>query len=356
MISGLQPSEPGRSLTGAARDKLGRPMANLRLSVTDRCNLRCGYCMPEETYAWLPRKDLLSFEEITRLTDVFCNQGVRKVRLTGGEPLLRSNLDQLVSMLAARPLVEDLAMTTNGVRLAEHAEGLRKAGLHRVTISLDTLIHDRYQSLTRRNELERVLSGIKHAQATGFANIKLNVVLMRGFNDDELEALLRFGHERDIEVRFIEYMDVGGATQWDPNLVVSRAEILERLERAFGSLHSTHEQRTSAPAESFSVGQGMRFGVVASTTTPFCGSCDRSRVTADGTWFRCLYGRLGTDLRTRLRDGSTDAELKRLIGGSWRARRDQGAQERGLEGERSALAGATELRADPHLEMHTRGG
>src|SRR5688572_30342306 len=217
------------------RDLLGRPLKNLRLSVTDRCNLRCSYCMPEAEYVWLPREDILHFEEIERLADVFLDLGVDRVRLTGGEPLLRRDLPTLVERLASRPRIRDLALTTNGVLLQEHAAALKQAGLHRLTVSLDTLHGDRFKTLTRYDELTRVLHGID-AAAPLFPGFKVDSVVIRGVNDDELPALLAFGRERGAEVRFIEYMDVGGATHWSMDRVVSRAGMLERLARVHGPI------------------------------------------------------------------------------------------------------------------------
>src|SRR5919108_2496246 len=209
-------------------DALGRPLANLRLSVTDRCNLRCQYCMPEQDYVWLPKEDILHFEEVERLVDVFLDLGVRRVRLTGGEPLLRKDLPVLVERLASRPRIDDLAMTTNGVLFAAAAQDLKRAGLHRVTVSLDTLKPERFIALTRMNELTRVLSGIDAAAAV-FPGFKIDMVVMKGANDDEIVDMLEFAKSRGAELRFIEYMDVGGATHWSWEQVTSRAEILDRL-------------------------------------------------------------------------------------------------------------------------------
>src|SRR5918992_3534381 len=212
-----------------------RPLRNLRLSVTDRCNLRCSYCMPEPEYVWLPREDILHFEEIETLVDVFTPLGVDKVRLTGGEPLLRRDLPSLVRRLAARPAIRDLAMTTNGVLLAPQARALRDAGLHRLTVSLDTLRPDRFRSLTRFDELDRVLAGIA-AAAPLFPGLKLDTVVIRGVNDDELVDLIAFARGHGAEVRFIEYMDVGGATTWSMQRVVPRREMLRRLEAHYGQI------------------------------------------------------------------------------------------------------------------------
>jgi GTP 3',8-cyclase len=336
-------------------DTLGRPLRNLRLSVTDRCNLRCQYCMPEEEYAWLPRRDILTFEEIRDLTGIFAELGVDKVRLTGGEPLLRRDLPALVRMLAGVPGVRDLAMTTNGILLPEHAGPLRQAGLHRVTVSLDTLRPDRFRALTRRDTHARVLDGIEAVRQVGFPDLKLDTVVMRGVNHDELVDLVEFGQRIGAEVRFIEYMDVGGATLWSADKVVGRIEILETLSRRFGPIEPVGE-RGSAPAERFHLPDGTLFGIIASTTTPFCRTCDRSRLTADGMWYLCLYAQHGADLRTPLRAGASREELKALITGGWSARRDRGAEVRKELGIRGPLVEITGLKRDPHLEMHTRGG
>jgi cyclic pyranopterin phosphate synthase len=341
-----------------ALDRLGRPLRNLRLSVTDRCNLRCSYCMPEEDYVWLPRTDILSFEELGRLVDVFRRLGVEKVRLTGGEPLLRRDLAVLVGILAARSL-RDLALTTNGILLGDQAGALKAAGLGRLTVSLDTLRPERFRALTRRDELGRVLAGLDAAHAAGFRGTKINAVVIRGTNDDELAALLDFARERGIELRFIEYMDVGGATGWTRAEVVSRAEMLATIERALGPVSPDPAADPGAPAETFRLADsagGTRFGIIASTTAPFCRACDRARLTADGHFFTCLYAPRGTDLRGPLRAGASADELAARLLGVWRERDDRGAEERLGVAARGSLAPASTLRADPHLEMHTRGG
>ena len=336
-------------------DALGRPLGSLRISVTDRCNLRCRYCLPQESYEWLPRADLLSFEEIARVARIFTSLGVDKIRLTGGEPLLRSNLPTLIRLLDEDERVRDLAMTTNGVLLAEHAEALRAAGLRRVTVSLDTLRPDRFAELTRRSLHDRVLRGIASLSDAGFTATKLDSVVIRGRNDDELADLIEFGRAVNAEVRFIEYMDVGGATHWSMDQVVSRAEMLARLEERFGWIEALAPV-DAAPAERFRLSDGTTFGIIASTTAPFCRTCDRSRLTADGLWYLCLYSPRGTDLRGPLRDGATDEEIAHIIESVWSARRDRGAEVRASVPERDVLVGIERLKRDPHLEMHTRGG
>ncbi|HEY7205542.1 MAG TPA: GTP 3',8-cyclase MoaA [Methylomirabilota bacterium] len=335
------------------RDTFDRPLRNLRLSVTDRCNLRCQYCMPEEEYVWLPRDDMLSFEEMGQLVDVFADLGVDKVRLTGGEPLLRRDLDRLVRLLAGNPRIRDLAMTTNGVLLAEQVDALRAAGLHRVTVSLDTLREDRFKVLTRRDTHARVLGGIE--AVSGWPGLKLDTVVMRGVNDDELADLVEYAGRVSAEVRFIEYMDVGGATHWSLQRVVSRAEMLASLAARYGTIEPIQEE-SSAPADRFRLPDGRVFGIISSTTQPFCRSCDRSRLTADGLWYLCLYATRGTDLRQPLRAGASREDLLALIRSTWQARRDRGAEIRLATPERQPLIQIGELKRDPHLEMHTRGG
>ncbi|MBW8895757.1 MAG: GTP 3',8-cyclase MoaA [Acidobacteria bacterium] len=336
-------------------DRFQRPLRSLRISVTDRCNLRCQYCMPEQDYVWLPRESLLTFEETAAIVDAFTPLGVDRVRITGGEPLLRRDLAVLIESLAARPAIADLAMTTNGVLLASNAASLRAAGLHRITVSLDTLHPERFHALTRTDDLPRVLDGIAAAAAAGFASLKLDTVVIRGVNDDELVPLIEYAKSVGAELRFIEYMDVGGATQWTPNAVVSRREILSRLGAHYGGVLAITEQ-SSAPADRFVLPDGTTFGIISSTTEPFCASCDRSRLTADGVWLLCLYAATGTDLRRPLRAGATRDELQRLIEAVWSVRADRGAEERlGMDRE-TTLIPVRSLKKDAHLEMHTRGG
>lgn len=336
-------------------DRLGRPLSSLRVSVTDRCNLRCNYCMPEENYVWLPRQELLTFEEIGRLVDVFTSLGVTDVRLTGGEPLLRRDLPQLVQMLAANTRIRDLALTTNGILFAEQGQALRAAGLHRVTVSLDSLRPERFAALTGRDTHAQVLEGIAAARHLGFRQLKLDTVVLRGINEDELAELIEYGRSVDAEVRFIEYMDVGGATEWSIEKVFTRAEILDVLSKRYGAITPLREN-SSAPAERFRLLDGTVFGIIASTTTPFCKTCDRSRLTADGLWYLCLYAQTGVDLRKILREGATAEELAARISSIWSARTDRGAELRAATGHRGVLVGIEQLRKDPHLEMHTRGG
>jgi cyclic pyranopterin phosphate synthase len=335
-------------------DLLGRPLRNLRLSVTDRCNLRCSYCMPEADYVWLPRHDILHFEEMSTLVDVFVRAGVDRIRLTGGEPLLRRDIPELLAMLARKPAIRDLALTTNGVMLVDQARALREAGLHRLTVSLDTLRADRFQALTRFDALRQVLAGIDEGRKY-FDTIKLDSVIIRGTNEDELVPLLQYARSIGAEIRFIEYMDVGGATQWTRERVVSRQEMLATLSGEFGPVAAVVED-SSAPADRYRLPDGTVFGIISSTTEPFCRSCDRSRLTADGMWYRCLYATSGTDLRTPLRAGMSQDDLLQLLRKEWSQRSDRGAEERLVVRDRSPLVPTSSLKKNPHLEMHTRGG
>ncbi|MBA3554262.1 MAG: GTP 3',8-cyclase MoaA [Gemmatimonadales bacterium] len=339
----------------APPDVLGRPLRNLRISVTDRCNMRCRYCMPEAEYVWLPRESILSFEEIARVAGIFARLGVSKVRLTGGEPLLRHDLPTLVALLAGQAGLSDLALTTNGILLGREAGRLRAAGLRRVTVSLDTLRPERMAEFARSPRHADVIAGIDAAIVAGFASVKLNTVVIRGYNEDEVVDLLEFARGRGVEARFIEYMDVGGATGWSMDQVFSQREIVAAITRRYGPVRPLHES-TWAPAERFALADGTVFGVIASTTAPFCRTCDRGRLTADGTFLLCLYGERGLDLRELLRSGAEDAAIAAEIAAVWAARTERGAEERGELAERGVLHRIESLRADPRREMHTRGG
>jgi cyclic pyranopterin phosphate synthase len=312
--------------------------------------------MPEAEYVWLPRGDLLSFEETARLLGIFADLGVDKVRLTGGEPLLRRDLPDLVRLVAKNLRLKDLALTTNGILLAEQAESLKSAGLSRVTVSLDTLRPDRFREITRYDRLGDVLEGIEAVNAQRFPELKLDAVILKGVNDDELEDLLEFGKRVSAEVRFIEYMDVGGATRWSPERVVSKREMIALLESRYGGPVEPVDSGSWAPAKRYRLPDGTVFGIIASTTEPFCRTCDRSRLTADGLFYLCLYAAKGLDLRAKLRGGARDEELFDLIASTWTAREDRGAEIRLESAAREALVAVDRLRKDPHLEMHTRGG
>jgi len=310
--------------------------------------------MPESEYVWLPREDVLHFEEIEKVVDVFLALGVDRLRLTGGEPLLRRDLASLVGMLSAKPGLVDLAMTTNGILLADQIDALAAAGLGRVTVSLDTLRPDRFTALTRVDNLGGVKEGIEAAHRV-FGRLKLDTVVIKGVNGDELIDLIEYGKTMNAEVRFIEYMDVGGATRWSPARVVSRMEMLDQLAAHYGPIQPMVED-SSAPADRFTLPDGTVFGIISSTTDPFCRNCDRSRLTADGVWYLCLYAARGTHLRAAVRRGASVEELKELISAGWRGRDDRGAETRLALDDRRGFVPLNSLRQDPHLEMHTRGG
>ena len=334
-----------------AHDTFARPLKSLRMSVTDRCNLRCRYCMPEESYAWLNRQMLLSFEELARLAGLFQKLGVDRLRLTGGEPLLRKDLPILIGQLKAQNMPE-VALTTNGLLLARMQQALFEAGLDRVTVSLDAVDRAVFQHMAQRDDLDQVLEGLR--SVAGRPGLKIDTVLMAGVNESEILPLLALGQEVGAEVRFIEYMDVGGATRWSPEQVFSQAQILNVVADHYGAVEPV-PGRGSAPAQRFRAG-GLTFGVIASVTRPFCGACDRARLTADGQLVTCLYSRSGRDLRGLLRGGAGDEEILQALGRVWSLRSDRGAERRAALGRRGPLADVAELQENLHLEMHTRGG
>jgi cyclic pyranopterin phosphate synthase len=332
-------------------DRLGRRLGALRLSVTDKCNLRCDYCMPRGRVEWLPREALLSFEELETLVGCFLELGVSRLRLTGGEPLLRADVPKLVRRLTLLPGLRDLALTSNGVTLARHAQALAAAGLSRLTISLDSLDPNRFRTLSL-GKLERVLAGIRAAAATGLP-LKLNTVVLRGTNDDELNDLLEFAAglptAQPVEVRFVEYMAVGPCEgSWDPARVFTRAQILERIEARRGPARPL-PGRGVAPAERFVLGDGTTFGIIGATTAPFCGACDRARLTANGQLYLCLHGRESVDLGGPLRQGASPAELRELIASAWSQRADRGAELLAQRGRPLPLSAS-------RLPMHAIGG
>jgi cyclic pyranopterin phosphate synthase len=294
-------------------DSFGRVHRDLRLSVTDRCNFRCTYCMPEEGMRWLPRDEILTFEEIERIARLLVERhGVESIRLTGGEPTMRAHLPLLVEKLA--PLPADLALTTNGATLRQHAHALADAGLRRINISLDTFRADRFRELTRRDELPKVLDGIDAALEAGLHPVKVNAVVMRGVNDDELLDFARFGRERGVVVRFIEFMPLDADQAWRNDSVVSLAEIVARIGEVFPLEPA---ERTSAPASRFRyVDGGGEIGVVASVTQAFCGTCDRIRLTAEGKFRNCLFALEEYDLRGAIRSGASDDELSAIVEGA----------------------------------------
>jgi cyclic pyranopterin phosphate synthase len=317
----------------AVKDRLSRPLRDLRISVIDRCNFRCPYCMPAELYGanfkFLPRAHWLTPGEIKRVASVFLALGVKKLRLTGGEPLLRRDIVEIVAGLAELHGVEDIAMTTNGTRLAEHAEALQGAGLKRVTVSLDSLDEEVFREMNGgRGELTTVLEGIEAARRVGF-QIKLNTVVERGKNDHTLLDLVERFRGTGIIVRFIEYMDVGTVNGWQPRQVVPSKELLGRLRERWPltALDSNYRGEV-AKRYGFDDGQG-EIGFISSVSEPFCGDCHRARLSADGTVYTCLFASAGTDLRTALRAGATDTELVGLLQNVWRNRTDRYSEIRG---------------------------
>jgi GTP 3',8-cyclase len=333
------------------RDTRDRALSDLRISVTDKCNFRCCFCMPRERFEghqFLAPAEQLDFAEITRLARLFVPLGVRKLRLTGGEPLLRPSLPDLVARLAAIPGVEDVALTTNGALLARHAGELRAAGLGRVTVSLNSLDPEIFARMSGGGELAKVLLGIEAARAAGLAPIKVNAIVQRGVNDQTVMHLVERFRGSGIVLRFIEYMDVGNCNGWDPAAVVPTAELCARI----GARWPLEPRGPAAPGEVASryvfTDGGGEIGFISSVTRPFCGGCTRGRLSSDGIFYTCLFATRGTSLRDLLRAGAGDTALAELIRGVWRARADRYSEER-----------ATLLRAPtrrPKVEMHVVGG
>ena len=305
-----------RPLVGELRDSFGRVATDLRISVTDRCNLRCTYCMPAEGLAWLPRAAVLSDAELVRLARIGVELlGIREIRFTGGEPLVRPGLADIVAAVAALRPRPNIALTTNGLTLARHAGPLVAAGLDRINVSLDTLRRDRFLTLTRRDRIDDVFAGLRAATAAGLAPVKINTVLMRGVNDDEAPDLLDFALANGYELRFIEQMPLDADHQWSRASMITADDILASLRARFDLAEVAG--RGASPAEYFTVdGGAARVGVIASVTRPFCGACDRTRLTADGQLRSCLFSRTENDLRGRLRSGATDDEIARAWQGT----------------------------------------
>ncbi len=326
-------------------DRLNRPLRDLRISVTDRCNFRCGYCMPSDQFgadhAFLPKDQLLSFEEIHRLASLSIQLGVTKIRLTGGEPLLRRGIEDLVGLLASIPGNIDLAMTTNGVLLPHHAEGLALAGLKRVTVSLDALDPEIFGRMNGTGaDVGRVLAGISSARVFGLP-VKVNAVIRRGWNDGEILPLVRWARESGVTLRFIEYMDVGETNGWKMEEVVSASEILDRVNDEF-SLTALPPAHPGETALRFRHADGRgEIGIIASVTRPFCGDCSRLRLSAEGKLFTCLFAATGHDLRALLRGGADDATLSRSLASIWSDRSDRYSELRGrldLRGQKAEMS------------------
>jgi cyclic pyranopterin phosphate synthase len=323
----------GMTMTDAPRDRLDRPLRDLRISVTDRCNFRCPYCMPAEIfgkdYTFLPRDDILSFEEIARFVRVAADHGVSKVRLTGGEPLLRRDIERLVEMIAVIEGIADVALTTNGTALAGRAQALKGAGLNRITVSLDSLDEATFQRMNGvGTPLARVLDSIDAARAAGLSPIKLNTVLQRGVNDAGILDLARFGREHGHVVRFIEFMDVGTTNGWRLDDVVPAAEVVARINNVY-PLEAVAPQYAGEVANRFRYADGGgEIGVISSVTAPFCHGCTRARLTAEGRLFTCLFATAGHDVRALLRQGADDAPIEALVSRVWRDRSDRYSEER----------------------------
>ena len=349
-------SKVGESRAGVS-DRFGRPLRDLRISVTDRCNFRCPYCMPAEIfgerYQFLPRNDILTFEEVERLVRLFVGFGVEKLRITGGEPLLRQDLPDLITRLARIDPDLDIAITTNGSLLPRYAEALRDAGLRRVTVSLDSLDPDVFHKMNgERFSVDRVLAGIAAAEAAGLGPIKVNCVVQRGVNDHGLVDLARHFHGTGHILRFIEFMDVGTRNEWKMEEVVSGAEILERIGAELPLEPADPNYRGEVARRWRYVDGGGEIGVITSVSSPFCGSCTRARLTTEGALVTCLFADGGVDLRAPLRSGADDDTLREIIASTWTDRRDRYSEERQ---ELLQIDGAGARRRE-RVEMYQIGG
>jgi cyclic pyranopterin phosphate synthase len=302
-------------------DKFGRLHDSLRISVTDRCNIRCFYCMPEEGVAFVPHREILSFEEIERVAQVGAGLGIRKIRITGGEPLVRRDLPVLVSKLAAIEGIDDLALTTNGVLLAEQAQALYDAGLRRLNVHLDTLDRERFIRITRRDDLARVLEGLETARQTGFGPIKINAVAVKGLVEPDIVPLARFGREHGYEIRYIEFMPLDAQGIWDRSRVLLADTIVETLSREIAPLVPIPDADVRAPATEYAFADGLgRVGFIASVSRPFCLNCNRIRLTSDGKLRYCLFALEETDIKPLLRNGASDDEIATAIRSNVRAK------------------------------------
>ena len=309
-------------------DAYNRPVKDLRISVTDRCNFRCTYCMPLDEYVWIDRHEILTFEEIARIARLFTGLGVEKIRITGGEPLVRKDLHRLIGMLSNLEGVDDLCLTTNASLLTEQIEDLAAAGLKRINVSIDTLDPEKFKQITKRGDLAKVLEGLFAAKKLGLHPIKINAVIERGTNEDDIIPLVEFAREHGFAMRFIEYMDVGNANNWISEKIVSKKEILERIDARY-PLRRVGRDNGTAPAVDYEFVDGAgSLGVIASVTEPFCASCTRARLTADGKLVTCLFSDHGHDLKSLIRSGATDQQLIEVITSVWQARTDRYSDER----------------------------
>ena len=334
-------------------DTYHRPLKDLRISVTDRCNYRCQYCMPLDDYDWIDKTELLRFEEIERLASLFLRLGVEKIRITGGEPLVRKDLEQLIGKLSRLPELGDLSLTTNGSFLAQKAEGLKQAGLSRINVSLDTLDPEKFKQITKRGTLAAVLEGIEAAERAGLAPIKVNAVVVRGINDDEILELVKFSRNKGLFLRFIEYMDVGNANTWTLEKTVTKREILDLIHSRF-PLREIGRKDLRAPAVDYEFIDGKgQLGVIGSVTESFCSSCTRARLTADGKLVTCLFASSGHDLKSLLRSGAGDEEILETITSIWSGRSDRYSD---LRWQQLASSDSYQPRDHEKIEMITLGG
>ena len=334
------------------RDHLGRPLKDLRISVMDRCNFRCIYCMPEEKFHsgfnFLKSSERLSFDEILRVTKLFTDLGVSKIRITGGEPLLRVNLTELIGDLSTLKKIEDIALTTNGVLLKKYSEELKACGLNRITVSLDSIDPEQFRKMSGgRGNLETVLEGIDAALSVGFKKLKINAVIKRGTNDDQVIEMIDYFKDQSVIIRFIEYMDVGNLNQWKLNETVGSDEIIKRLSEKWqlDPLDKNYEGET---AQRYQIsGSETEIGLISSVTKPFCGSCTRARLSSDGKLYNCLFASEGKDIRSWVRNGKSDEYIRNELASIWKVRRDR----------YSELRYSDEIdKTDEKVEMYYIGG
>ena len=334
------------------RDHLGRPLKDLRISVMDRCNFRCIYCMPEEkfhsSFNFLKSSERLSFDEILRVTKLFSDLGVSKIRITGGEPLLRVNLSELIGDLSTLKKIEDIALTTNGVLLKKYSEELKACGLNRITVSLDSIDPEQFKIMTGgRGNLETVLEGISEALSVGFKKVKINAVIKRGINDDQVIEMVDYFKEQSVIIRFIEYMDVGNLNQWKLNETVGSDEVIKKISEKW-SLEPLDQNYEGETAQRYQIsGSETEIGLISSVTKPFCGSCTRARLSSDGKLYNCLFASQGKDIRSLVRDGKSDDFIKNELASIWKERRDRYSELR--------YSGKTDEN-DEKVEMYYIGG
>ncbi len=334
------------------RDFYNRAVKDLRISVTDRCNFRCTYCMPYDEYTWIQKAEILRFEEITRLARLFVRLGVEKVRLTGGEPLVRKGLEKLIGQLSRIDGLKDICLTTNGSLLGEQISGLKSAGLRRVNVSIDTLDPAKFKRMTKRGDLAKVLEGLFAAKNCGLHPIKINAVVERGVNEDDIIDLVDFSRANGFAIRFIEYMDVGNSNNWTSAKLVSKKEIIEKISARY-PLKEVGRYQGTAPSVDYQFADGLGdLGVIASVTEPFCSTCTRARLTADGKLVTCLFSSVGTDLKGLMRAGATDQALEDIIASTWGKRQDRYSSAR-LE---AIHSDGYDPKSQKKLEMITLGG